>query len=85
MAKVFYGNSGNKDRLDFTVVGHAVNEVERIASMCRSMDPAILLSSEFVAAAAATERAQVVSPGRFALRNIRRAKELLTLDLRVTS
>src|SRR5208283_4731777 len=40
---VFYGNIGSKDRLDFTVVGPAVNEVSRIAAMCRSVDQPILI------------------------------------------
>ena len=41
--EVFYGNIGSKERLDFTVVGPAVNEVSRIAAMCRSVDQPILL------------------------------------------
>ena len=45
--EVFYGNIGSKERLDFTVVGPAVNEVSRIAAMCRSVDQPILLSAAF--------------------------------------
>ena len=41
VGEVFYGNIGSDDRLDFTVVGPAVNEVSRIASMCRSARPRI--------------------------------------------
>jgi adenylate cyclase len=77
---VFYGNIGSEDRLDFTVVGPAVNEVARIAAMCRSVDRGILLSSEFVAAMDEAERWQFVSVGRYALRGVGRAKELFTLD-----
>ncbi len=77
---VFYGNIGSDDRLDFTVVGPAVNEVSRIASMCRSVDRGIVVSSDFVAAAPAEERAMLVSVGRFALRGVGRAQELFTLD-----
>ena len=42
---VFYGNIGSKDRLDFTVVGEAVNETSRISSMCSSVgrDDAVLV------------------------------------------
>ncbi len=47
IGEVFYGNIGSDDRLDFTVVGPAVNEVSRIASMCRSVDRELLTSSEF--------------------------------------
>ena len=77
---VFYGNIGSQDRLDFTVVGPAVNEVARIASMCRSIDRGMLLSSEFVTATSTSERAQFVSVGRFALRGVGQSKELFTLD-----
>jgi adenylate cyclase len=77
---VFYGNIGSADRLDFTVVGPAVNEVSRIASMCRSVDRGIVMSSDFVAAAPPNERARFVSVGRFALRGVGRAQELFTID-----
>ena len=38
VGKVFYGNVGSRERLDFTVLGPAVNEASRIAAMCRSVD-----------------------------------------------
>jgi adenylate cyclase len=76
---IFYGNVGSKDRLDFTVVGPAVNEASRIAAMCRSVDQPILLSSAF-AAAAGRERQRLISVGRFALRGVARPQELFTLD-----
>lgn len=77
---VFYGNIGSVDRLDFTVVGPAVNETSRIASMCRSVDRPVLVSSAFAASLSARERAGLVSVGRFALRGVGRAQELFTLD-----
>jgi adenylate cyclase len=80
VGEVFYGNIGSEDRLDFTVVGPAVNEVSRIASMCRSVDRELLASSEFRDGLDATGRRYLVSTGRFALRGIGRAKDLYTLD-----
>jgi adenylate cyclase len=80
VGEVFYGNIGSDDRLDFTVVGPAVNEVSRIASMCRSVDRELLASSEFRDGLDATGRRYLVSTGRFALRGIGRAKDLYTLD-----
>ena len=77
---VFYGNIGSKDRLDFTVVGEAVNEASRISNMCASVGREILLSSEFVAALPDQERSKLVSVGRYALRGVRRPQELFTLD-----
>ncbi|MBX9648950.1 MAG: adenylate/guanylate cyclase domain-containing protein [Xanthobacteraceae bacterium] len=80
IGEVFYGNIGSEDRLDFTVVGPAVNEVSRIASMCRSVDRELLTSSAFRAGLDATGRNYLVSTGRFVLRGISRAQELYTLD-----
>jgi len=77
---VFYGNIGSADRLDFTVVGPAVNEASRIAAMCRSVDRSVVLSSEFVAATPEPERATLVSVGRYALRGVARSRELFTID-----
>ncbi|HTR87230.1 MAG TPA: adenylate/guanylate cyclase domain-containing protein [Reyranella sp.] len=77
---VFYGNIGSVDRLDFTVVGPAVNETSRIASMCRSVDRPVLISSAFANALPAQDRGRLVSVGRFALRGVGRAQDLFTLD-----
>jgi len=79
VGEVFYGNIGSADRLDFTVIGPAVNEVSRIAGMSRSLEQDILLSSAF-ADAAGTARQQLVSLGRYALRGVGRPQELFTLD-----
>jgi adenylate cyclase len=80
VGEVFYGNIGSEDRLDFTVVGPAVNEVSRIASMCRSVDRELLASSAFRAGLDAAGRDYLVSTGRYALRGIGRAQDLYTLD-----
>src|ERR1700736_37122 len=80
VGEVFYGNIGSEERLDFTVVGPAVNEVSRIASMCRSVDRELLTSSDFRSGLDATGRKYLVSTGRFALRGISRAQDLYTLD-----
>src|SRR6266700_3600713 len=81
----FYGNIGSEDRLDFTVVGPAVNEVSRIASMCGSVDRELLTSSAFRAGLDAAGRGYLVSTGRFALRGIGRAQALYTLDPDIAS
>ena len=80
LGEVFYGNIGSKERLDFTVVGPAVNEVSRIAAMCRSVDQPILVSAAF-ASSVAEERQAFASVGRFALRGVGKPQELFTLDL----
>jgi adenylate cyclase len=80
IGEVFYGNIGSLDRLDFTVVGPAVNEAARIAAMCRSAERDVLLSSAFAAAAREEDRATFVSVGRYPLRGVGRAQELFTLE-----
>jgi adenylate cyclase len=80
IGEVFYGNIGSRERLDFTVVGPAVNEVSRIAGMCRSVEREVLLSTAFCTAAAPEERAGFVSVGRYAMRGVARPQELFTLD-----
>ena len=47
---VMYGNIGSDTRLDFTVIGPAVNLTARIESMCKDLDRSLLLSAEFVRA-----------------------------------
>lgn len=76
--EVFYGNIGSRERLDFTVIGPAVNEVVRIAAMCRSVDQPVLMSSAFANVDAIKRR--LVSVGRYALRGVSTPQELFTLD-----
>jgi adenylate cyclase len=80
VGEVFYGNIGSDERLDFTVVGPAVNEVSRIASMCSSVDRPLLASEAFQKGLDAAGRNHLVSTGRFALRGIGGAQHLYTLD-----
>jgi adenylate cyclase len=80
VGEVFYGNIGSEDRLDFTVVGPAVNEASRIASMCRSVDRELLASSTFRNGLDTIGQRYLVSTGRYALRGIGRAQDLFTLD-----
>jgi len=79
IGEVFYGNIGSEERLDFTVVGPAVNEVSRIASLCRSVEQPLLVSSAFASALGAS-RSRLVSVGRYALRGVARPQDLYTLD-----
>ena len=81
---VFYGNIGSEERLDFTVVGPAVNQVSRIATMCRSVDRDLLVSEDFRATLEPEARARLVSTGRFALRGVALAQDLYTLDPSLT-
>jgi adenylate cyclase len=79
LGDVLYGNVGATDRLDFTVIGPAINEVARIEALCEPLGRAILASAEFVAAA--RESSERLEPlGRHALRGVRLEKEIFAVD-----
>jgi adenylate cyclase len=78
VGNVFYGNVGSRERLDFTVLGPAVNEASRIAAMCRSVDQPVLMSTAF--AEVGNIRRRLVSVGRYALRGVSHPQELFTLN-----
>ncbi len=78
LGDVLYGNIGARDRLDFTVVGPAVNEASRIEDMCRALDQELVVSSAFARAAKGSSD-RLVSLGRYVLRGVRKPQELFTL------
>ncbi len=79
LGEVVYGNFGSGERLDFTVVGPAVNEVSRVAGMCSMIDQPVLASSAFFAALGA-EQTRLISAGRYALRGVSEPQDLYTID-----
>jgi len=67
-----YGNIGSDTRLDFTVIGPAVNLTARIESMCRQLDERLLLSADFLGTGAMPS----TSLGRFSLKGVGADQEL---------
>jgi adenylate cyclase len=78
IGNVLYGNVGAADRLDFTVIGPAVNEVARIEALCEPLQHTVLASAEFAAALKDTDN-RLVSLGRYDLRGVREPKEIFGL------
>jgi adenylate cyclase len=78
LGDALYGNIGARNRLDFTVIGPAVNEVSRIEAMCRALDQDLIVSAAF-AAVARDSCDRLVSLGRYVLRGVRQPQELFTL------
>ena len=78
LGEVVYGNIGAAERLDFTVVGSAVNEASRIEGMCRPLQRKVLMSDTFYDAAE-TCHGRMISLGFHALRGIREPRELFTI------
>jgi adenylate cyclase len=77
--EVLYGNFGGRARLDFTVLGAAVNEAARIVALCRSLDQTLIVSDAFAETCGAL-RDRLVRLGRYALRGVGRPQMLWTLD-----
>jgi adenylate cyclase len=75
---VQYGNVGTATRLDFTVIGPAVNEASRIERLCEPLGRHLLMSQHF-AEAAVSSRSRLVSLGRHPLRGVREPTELFAL------
>lgn len=71
---VIYGNIGAPHRLDFTVIGPAVNHVTRIEGLCKTTGQNILVSEEFKR----TCERPLISAGRHQLRGIDGPQEVFT-------
>jgi adenylate cyclase len=69
---VIYGNIGSDTRLDFTVIGPAVNLTARIESLCRDLERTPLLSADFVAASGIAAQ----SLGAFTLKGVSAKQEI---------
>lgn len=76
---VLYGNIGGRSRLDFTVVGPAVNTTSRILGMCSALDQNIVVSDK-VAGDLVSSIPSLVSLGQYRLRGVAERQELFTID-----
>jgi adenylate cyclase len=79
VGEVLYGNVGAVDRLDFTVIGPAVNEVARIETLCEPLGCKVLVSAEL--AAAIGDGGGLVPLGRHPLRGVREPVAVFALQL----
>jgi len=50
LGDVMYGNIGSRTRLDFTVIGRAVNIAARLETLTKQLSRSVLMSSDFITA-----------------------------------
>lgn len=74
--EVFFGNVGSTDRLDFTVIGPAVNEAVRAEALTKELGVSVITTEAFAGLECTVG---LRSLGRHALRGVREPKELFTL------
>src|SRR5262249_23176880 len=79
LGEVLYGNVGAVDRLDFTVIGPAVNEAARIEALCEPLGRQVLVPADL--AAAVGESGRLVPLGQHKLRGVREPREIYGLEL----
>ncbi len=76
LGEVMYGNIGAPDRLDFTVIGKAVNLASRLEALCKPLNCPVLFSPAFENAC--TDK--LISLGHHRLSGIASSIEVYTLD-----
>ncbi|MGH6899300.1 MAG: adenylate/guanylate cyclase domain-containing protein [Geminicoccaceae bacterium] len=72
VGQVVYGNIGSPDRLDFTVLGPAVNLVSRLEGLAKQLERPLLCSAAFARAL----DAPLAAVGRFPLRGVAAPQEV---------
>jgi adenylate cyclase len=75
---VMYGNIGTSARLDFTVIGPAVNVAARLQQLAKDLDRDVLISGPF-AGMCACDAAFLEPLGRFPLRGVPEPVEVFAL------
>ncbi len=76
LGEVFFGNIGAPRRLDFTVIGEAVNIASRVEGLCKPLKRNILLSSQM----ANLQEGGTHSLGPQSLKGMQKTEELFSLS-----
>ncbi|MBM3524201.1 MAG: adenylate/guanylate cyclase domain-containing protein, partial [Alphaproteobacteria bacterium] len=76
VGEVFFGNIGGTDRLDFTVIGPAVNAVSRLEKLAKTLERDFVATGDYAAIA---RRGDLVSLGVHPLRGFSEPVEVFGL------
>ncbi|MFC3676762.1 adenylate/guanylate cyclase domain-containing protein [Ferrovibrio xuzhouensis] len=76
---VMYGNVGTRARLDFTLIGPAVNEASRLENLCSLLDRNLVASRSFAVSAGGAAR-RLQSLGLHPLRGVTEPQEVFGLE-----
>ncbi|MBO6512309.1 MAG: adenylate/guanylate cyclase domain-containing protein, partial [Roseibium sp.] len=68
--EVFFGNVGGENRLDFTVIGRAVNETSRVESLCKPLGRELLMTAPVKEALSGDLQSGLNEMGEHALRGV---------------
>ena len=77
LGDVMYGNIGSQTRLDFTVIGPAVNIASRLETLTKEVKRPVLLSRAFTERAGCQDEADGL--GSFALKGIEEPIDVFAL------
>jgi adenylate cyclase len=80
LGEVLYGNIGAVDRLDFTVIGPAVNEAARMERLCQPLGYNVLVSADLAAAIGGNRR--LVALGEHQLRGVHDKRSIYAMELK---
>ena len=81
VGEVMFGNIGARERLDFTVIGAAVNEACRMESLCKTLGTPLVVSAPF---ATAIGDATLIPLGEHRLRGVASPQAVFTLPVYAT-
>lgn len=76
IGKAQYGNIGAEGRLDFTVIGPAVNMASRLEGVCGKLSRRVIASADF----AACVGADVARLGAVELKGLKSAQDVFGID-----